>query len=226
VLEFKPKLNSARIDDQIINDLIEFIFVNKDFQGFTLTFLGDWKKTINNKNELGSKIEQSFRYDDIKNSSKKDEFIITLGDFYDTTEKSLEHRRGQALEEIWNRIGPWNSEVNGAQPIFEAMVWHDNVKLSESDIDFAYQNNKAIEIDECKASAKNTVLHGISERTKSKYTLMVNTKNLGTQEGINTEAYIITLDSSTQPTKSLLRRHGFNDSLKILCRKDLKDKLV
>lgn len=220
--ESKNVDDSTRIEGENIDLLCEFILKNRMFLGLTLAVMGEYKKTVSVQADIKTFIELSDRWDEsIGSSELYNEYIELMYNIYNVkSNEILGDERGRVLEVVWADLAPYNKNLTNYSVFEEAFVFYNEEKLSENDIDFVFQD-EAIELDECKASAKSTLSKPVAKKTIGKLTLMQDVIEISKRSNIECKANIVTFDALPNKSRRLLDRYGYN-CIDIICRKDIE----
>lgn len=231
-LSFKPKEESNRTTDLVVEQLSSFILDNNIFLRGTFSILAEWKMHIEpNSIEEIVKNESIFE-EDIKKNEKYREFINLLGEFYSGDDDEVNTRRGRLLEILWDEVGVYNKSYKDCEKVLEAQVYDEGNKISEKDIDIVYfDENKSqvqkefIELHECKSSVNNTLRAPLRDRHRLKLELMKETKSIADEEGIMCDAYIITFEFNPRNARRILDRYQFK-TIKIITGSDIAQRIT
>lgn len=225
MIEFKANNNSSRIDSNEIDELIEFIFLNKKYIKITINILSRVRVNINDKNELNDIINNDLVSELVINDGCIDKYRLVMYNFYNCDENNLSKRRGRLLEKIMDKIGNIN-KIENFNKIEEAMVYKDGVLLSPKDIDTVYHGNK-IELQECKATLTNNCRPPFYKNNsdRKKFELM-NSINLHVDDNIEVFPYLVTYSRSVSRCLKFLEKYNLKnlmiisgDNIEKLCEK-------
>lgn len=244
-LEFREKTNSNTKEYENVNKLYDFLINNLIYLRLVMDMMSKNKSKMSGK-KLKRAIERNIKCNEnIKKSSKYQEFITLMDAFYNVKDNDiLNDQRGLLLEKLWYYSGPYYYNGNYYETTKEAQVFLNNNLFYnyENDIDivyeiasneFNYENGienfkkylQLVELDECKSSAENTSIIPMDDGNKRKFELMQHVKVKLVGEELSCFAHVITYDGSSNQTLYWLERQGFTE-IEVICRKNIERRLL
>ena len=221
-LTFRTKTFPS-LPDAECTDLAKFLIKEKKFLNLTFDLLARKKDPVINFQSLVNRVMTFYEAKQLNSSASFSSYLDLLYKYYDTTQSSLDHRRGCLLELIVKEIKPLKKDVT-YHIITESMVIYEGVEISPKDIDVVILYSD-IELIECKASVENYLKPEPLEDDKiKKLSLMEETQKIASKESCHCNIFLATYEARDSYACSVLKRSGF-DTFIVLTKSKILNRL-